>query len=84
MDPRHGCNLLDILDALDSLDLWDDADVAVGRGDVELVVGVDGCVGDAGGEDPGGEGALADGRVVDLLDEVFDVLSGFDVGDDDS
>jgi hypothetical protein len=47
--------------------LRNDADVLVGCGDVEVVVGVDGGVRDAGREVPWAEGALADGSYPRLL-----------------
>lgn len=58
-DALDGGDLVDVGDALDGLDLRDHADVAVGGGDVEVVGGVEGGVGYAGGEGPGGEGAVA-------------------------
>ena len=62
VDLRHGRDLVEVLQALDALDLRDDADVLVGALHVPVVARVERLVGDAGGESPGAEGALAEGR----------------------
>jgi len=54
-------NFFNVRNPLDALDLGDDANVAVGRLDVEVVVLVQRRVGDAGREVPWRKGALADG-----------------------
>ena len=70
-DLRARGDLLDILDALDALDLRDDADMIVGVLHVEVVLGVERLVGDAGGEGPGAERAPADRGCCIVLVEAF-------------